>query len=572
MSGLAGLFSSSVKVDDMDFRYDPNKAKRTAQQQQQAPQFPFQAQVHLFRFDQASNSNKAVGQVIFLVRPMAPSFQILAYQQQTQPLIALQITSSINFMLRNQVYGYLTDAQNVQWTVQFPNASVAARCAVTIAACVTQSDGKKLEQLDVGVGSGAVVGADDQVVVSYIGFLGNQLPHTQVQFDANEQYSFVIGSDKTIKGYSQGVDGMRIGGTRVIIVPPELGYGAAGVRGAIPPNSVLTFVITLKSAELKQKSQADATPAPQPQAAPTPAPAPAPVQQPAPAPTPTPAPAAPPQPQAQPKPAQPTTLERMQKTGAVAAVPGMARPVEPEPQDDTDSDFEDEQPQFDQGKPRKRSNMFEGDAKAQMRGGMPTMDEKEMLSRIEQLSELLKSKFELLADSTPVTMKPGDVVYEVQALAAEIEEKERELRDQQHIIDDLKGTKQNSRLRHELEVAQMELQSLRSLLKGGRDFRRENDDLKAEIKQLKEARLAKDAELASLRKQLADSRETLRQAAENKTRELIYSLIGASMDKLNAKIAGKKSLTPKEITTTLYDIFQVCSDDAFKQLTEHGVF
>lgn len=570
MSGLAGLFSSSVKVDDMDFRYDPNKAKRTAQQQQQAPQFPFQAQVHLYRFDQASNSNKAVGQVIFLVRPMAPSFQILAYQQQTQPLIALQVTSSINFMLRNQVYGYLTDAQNVQWTIQFPNASVAARCAVTIAACVTQSDGKKLEQFDVGVGSGAVVGSDDQVVVSYIGFLGNQLPHTQVQFDANEQYSFVIGSDKTIKGYSQGVDGMRIGGTRVIIVPPELGYGAAGVRGAIPPNSVLTFVITLKSAELKQKSQADPTPAPQPQAAPAPTPAPAPVQQPAPAPTP--APAVSPQPQAQPKPAQPTTLERMQKTGAVAAVPGMARPAEPEPQDDTDSDFEDEQPQFDQGKPRKRSNMFEGDAKAQMRGGMPTMDEKEMLARIEQLSELLKSKFELLADSTPVTMKPGDVVYEVQALAAEIEEKERELRDQQQIIDDLKGTKQNSRLRHELEVAQMELQSLRSVLKGGRDFRRENDDLKAEIKQLKEARLAKDAELASLRKQLADSRETLRQAAENKTRELIYSLIGASMDKLNAKIAGKKSLTPKEITTTLYDIFQVCSDDAFKQLTEHGVF
>ena len=135
-------------------------------------------------------------------------------------------------------------------------------------------------------------------MVPYIGFLGNQLPATQAQFDANEQYSFVIGSDRTIQGYSQGVDGMRIGGTRVIIVPPELGYGDAGAAGVIPPKSVLTFLITLKSAELKRRQEA--APA-QPQ-----------VEQAA-------APAAPP------KPDRPlTTLERLQKTGAVAAMPERA--------------------------------------------------------------------------------------------------------------------------------------------------------------------------------------------------------------------------------------------------------
>ena len=577
MSGLAGLFSSSVKVDSMDFKYDPNKAKRAAQQQQQAPQFPFQAQVQLFRFDQASNANKSVGTVIFLVRPLAPSYQILAYQNQAQPFIALQVSPSINFLLRNQIYGYLTDAQNVQWTIQFPNASVAARCAVTLAAICTNSEGKTLEKFDVGVGNGAVVAPEDQVTVSYIGFLGNQLPHTQVQFDANEQYSFVIGSEKTIKGYSQGVDGMRVGGTRVIIVPPELGYGAGGVRGTIPPNSTLTFLITLKSAEQKQKAQ----PEPAPQAQPAPAPAPAPAA-PAPAPVAAPAPvqpvqqAPPVQPAQQARPEkrerQPTTLERLQRQGALAAVPGMGKPVE-EDDDDSQSDFEEPAMSsargFDSG--RRQAGLFDDDSQArgQMRGGIPTMDQKDMLERIEQLNELLKAKFDLLAESTPVTMKPGDVVYEVQALAAEIEEKDRQLREQQRVIDDLRRTKQNSRLRSELDIAQTELQSLRAVLKGGRDFRRENDELKQEVKQLKEARLAKDAELASLRKQLADSREQSRQAAENKTKELIYSFIGATMDRLNAKIAGKKSLTPKEITTNLYDIFQVCSDDAFKQLSEN---
>ena len=206
MSGLAGLFSSNVKVDSSDFKYRPaQQQKRPAQAQQSQSQFPFQSQVQLFRFDQASNSNKSVGNVMFVIRPVAPAFQILAYQNQSQPLISLQVTTAINFLLRNQIYGYLTDAQNVQWTIQFPNASVAARCAVTLAAILTQSDGKRLAQFDVDVGSGAEVRNEDQVVVPYIGFLGNQLPATQAQFDANEQYSFVIGSDRTIQGYSQGV-------------------------------------------------------------------------------------------------------------------------------------------------------------------------------------------------------------------------------------------------------------------------------------------------------------------------------------------------------------------------------
>jgi hypothetical protein len=59
---------------------------------------------------------------------------------------------------------------------------------------------------------------------------------------------------------------------------------------------------------------------------------------------------------------------------------------------------------------------------------MPTVDEHEVLQRMEQLTELIRTRFDALAVSVPVTMRPGDVVYEVQALAAEIEDKERQLR------------------------------------------------------------------------------------------------------------------------------------------------
>jgi len=139
-------------------------------------------------------------------------------------------------------------------------------------------------------------------------------------------------------------------------------------------------------------------------------------------------------------------------------------------------------------------------------------------------------------------------------------------------IGELRKTKQNSRLRPELDVAQTEPHSLRSVAKGGRDFGRENEQLRARLRSVKEARLLDmEGNLSELRTQLAKSHDISLAAASTKTKELFFSFMGAAMDKLGSRFAGKGTVSPKEIAGIVLDVFQQCSDDVFKQIEERGI-
>ena len=103
-----------------------------------------------------------------------------------------------------------------------------------------------LQFRDLVVGHGAMVSAGNHVSVHYIG----QLLNGQ-QFDANlpgsEPLVFQIGAHRVIPGWEEGVNGMRVGGRRQLIIPPALGYGSHGT-GPIPPNATLVFTIEVLSA------------------------------------------------------------------------------------------------------------------------------------------------------------------------------------------------------------------------------------------------------------------------------------------------------------------------------------
>jgi FKBP-type peptidyl-prolyl cis-trans isomerase len=92
---------------------------------------------------------------------------------------------------------------------------------------------------DLVVGSGATVGGGQQVSVHYTGWLANG-----AKFDENlapqTPYSFAVGGGRSIAGFDEGVRGMKVGGTRQLIIPPHLGYGPNGF-GAIPGNAILVF-------------------------------------------------------------------------------------------------------------------------------------------------------------------------------------------------------------------------------------------------------------------------------------------------------------------------------------------
>ena len=97
---------------------------------------------------------------------------------------------------------------------------------------------------DLEVGTGAEASSGQTVVVHYRGTLedGSQF---DASYDRGTPFSFPLGAGRVIKGWDEGVQGMKVGGKRKLVIPPELGYGARGAGGVIPPNATLIFEVEL---------------------------------------------------------------------------------------------------------------------------------------------------------------------------------------------------------------------------------------------------------------------------------------------------------------------------------------
>jgi FKBP-type peptidyl-prolyl cis-trans isomerase FkpA len=109
----------------------------------------------------------------------------------------------------------------------------------------------QLEKQDVKVGSGAEAKAGQVVRVHYTGWLydssapdkrGKKFDSSK---DGNQPFDFTLGAQEVIPGWDEGVAGMKVGGTRILTIPPAMGYGERGAGGVIPPNATLVFEVDL---------------------------------------------------------------------------------------------------------------------------------------------------------------------------------------------------------------------------------------------------------------------------------------------------------------------------------------
>jgi len=106
-------------------------------------------------------------------------------------------------------------------------------------------------QTDIVVGTGATAQPGNLVTVAYTGWLhDSSKPDAKgTQFDSSTSYSFRLGTGAVIRGWDQGVAGMRVGGQRRLVIPPDLAYGNQSPGGGIPPNATLVFDVTLNNVQ-----------------------------------------------------------------------------------------------------------------------------------------------------------------------------------------------------------------------------------------------------------------------------------------------------------------------------------
>jgi FKBP-type peptidyl-prolyl cis-trans isomerase len=123
-----------------------------------------------------------------------------------------------------------------------PAAATAANPQSALPQEVVTRDG--LKYVDLKVGDGAIAETGMRAMVHYTGWLTDGTTFDS-SVERGQPFSFTLGQGQVIRGWDEGVKGMRVGGKRKLTIPPDMGYGSRGAAGVIPPNATLIFDVEL---------------------------------------------------------------------------------------------------------------------------------------------------------------------------------------------------------------------------------------------------------------------------------------------------------------------------------------
>ena len=151
-------------------------------------------------------------------------------------------TAAILFAGCNGTNEGITEVDNSVYTADPATSSYAAALNVNIASMTKTASG--LYYKDLAEGTGATAAAGYTVRVQYSGYLVNGQRFDTTEGKTPNYFEFLLNAGRVIKGWDEGVQGMKVGGRRQLVIPPALGYGENG-SGSIPPNAILVFDIVL---------------------------------------------------------------------------------------------------------------------------------------------------------------------------------------------------------------------------------------------------------------------------------------------------------------------------------------
>ncbi|XP_069465910.1 FK506-binding protein 15 isoform X2 [Ambystoma mexicanum] len=272
---LASLFGLDQVVSSQgneSFQYtapkQPKKGQPAAGQKPQKPAAQAQSSVlsatavHVYRFASGQYVKQGKFGAAVLGNHSTKEYKILLYVSQQQPVTTARIHPGFVFTVQASNYSTFYDDQRQNWSIMFETEKAATDFSKQV--CIAKSNSfPSLESVlcqDLIFGEGQASETGDSMEVAYTGWLLQNNEIGQV-FDSNlgkdKLLRLKLGSGKVIKGWEDGMVGMRKGGRRLLIIPPALAYGSSGVAGRIPPDSTLVFEVEIKRVKFVKDSGSD---------------------------------------------------------------------------------------------------------------------------------------------------------------------------------------------------------------------------------------------------------------------------------------------------------------------------
>lgn len=245
-----------------------------------APAVLFATAVQAFRHINGQYVNQGKLGAAILGTHATKEYKLLLYMSQQKQVTAAKIHAS--FVLTVQPNNYCTfyDDQRQNWSLMFESEKASSDFCkeVCLAKANSPSSLESVVTQDLSLGEGPAVETGDSMEVVYTGWLLQNHAIGQM-FDTNQNKDKLLrlklGAGKVIKGWEEGMQGMKKSGRRLIIVPPSLAYGSKGVPNRVPANSTLVFEAEIRRVKLSKDSGSDRGSS-RDSAAPSPAPSPAP--------------------------------------------------------------------------------------------------------------------------------------------------------------------------------------------------------------------------------------------------------------------------------------------------------